>query len=138
VAIKRSIYLGSLIKEIYENYEMLSRWTPEFTAKELLIIIAMRENRNYTVSEIAKATGFPMSTTSFLLEKLTKKKSLSRRRAQNDRRVVSLKLTKKGRNALDEYNAIFEKISRHMLETLSEDETSDFLGSLKKIVGSLK
>ncbi|MCD6571000.1 MAG: winged helix-turn-helix transcriptional regulator [Deltaproteobacteria bacterium] len=126
--------LGGIIKAIYEKYEMLSRWTPEFTAREFLVILAMRDERSYTVSELSRMTNIPMSTTSFLVDNLVKKKIISRKRRSRDRRVVSIRLTEKGRKAVAEYGRIFEKIAEHMLSTLSEDESHEFLKFLRRIM----
>jgi DNA-binding MarR family transcriptional regulator len=126
--------LGGIIKAIYEHYELLSRWTPELTAKEFLIILAMRADRNYRVSELAEMTAFPMSTTSFLVDSLVSKKIVSRRRRTDDRRVVSIRLTEKGRRALCEYETIFERIADRLLCTLSKDEASTLLQLLRKVV----
>lgn len=129
--------LGLIIKAIYEKYEMLSRWTPEFTAKEFLIIIAMRKEKSFTVSKLARKLGFPMSTTSFLVDGLVSKGIVLRKRKQSDRRVVSLRLTEKGREALSEYDGIFERIGRHMLETLSGDDSGELLRLLGDVVGNI-
>lgn len=126
--------LGGIIKSIYEKYEMLSRWTPEFTAKEFIVVLSMRGEKSYTVGEVAKATAFPMSTTSFLLDNLFKKRIVTRARKETDRRVVSIALTDKGRRAVREYDRIFEEIGKDMLQRLTKSQSLEFLDLLRMVV----
>ncbi len=51
--------LGAVIKTLYERYEMLSRWTPELTAREFLAVLALREGDGRSVSWLASALGLP-------------------------------------------------------------------------------
>ena len=125
--------LGGSIQTIYEKYEMLSRWMPEFTAKEFLVILAMRDDRSYKVSEISASLNFPMSTTSFLIDRLVIKKVLSRMRNRNDRRVVQVRLTELGKIALAEYDLIFERIASQMLNELNDEESHKLIKLLRKI-----
>ena len=124
---------GEIIREIYEGYEMLSRWTPEFTAKEFLVILAMRDDRTYKVSEIAESLDFPMSTTSFLINSLVTKNILTRKRGRVDRRIVQVRLTDLGKMALSEYDLIFERIASQMLSELDKDESKELMRLLRKI-----
>lgn len=126
--------LGGIIKSIYEKYEMLSRWTPEFTAKEFIVVLSMRGQKSYTVGEVARATHFPMSTTSFLLDNLVKKKIVSRIRRETDRRVVSIALTDKGKRAVGEYDRIFEEIGKDMLQRLTKSQSLKFLNLLRTVM----
>lgn len=129
--------LGEIIQAIYEEYEMLSRWTPEFTAKEFLVILAMRDNRTYKVGEIAVSLDFPMSTTSFLINSLVTKNILTRKRGRNDRRVVQVRLTESGKMALAEYDLIFERIASQMLNELNDEESRELIRLLKKMGASI-
>jgi len=130
--------LGSIIKYLYENYEMLSRWTPEFTAKEFLITLTMREDLTYSIGELSRLSGFPMSTTSFIVSNLVTKKIISRKPNAANRRTVMVRLTPKGRKAIAQYDAIFEAMARRMLGRLSEAESAELMRLIAKIVAESK
>lgn len=127
-----------LIKYLYESFEMLSRWTPEFSAKELLLILALRGNKPYRISDIAHYTGFSVSTVSWLVGRLAKKKIVTRRRHQTDRRVVMVKLASKGKEAIDEFDRIFEEIADTFYSVLTLEEQKDLLRFSEKVISRLE
>ncbi len=127
-----------LIKYLYESFEMLSRWTPEFTAKELLLILALRGNKPYRISDLAHNAGFSVSTVSWLVDRLAQKKIVARRRHQTDRRVVMVKLTSKGKGAIDEYDRIFEEIADTFCSVLTLEEQKDLLRLSEIVISRLE
>lgn len=129
--------LSQIVRFIYEDFEMLSRWTPEFTAKEFLIILSLRDKRQLRISELVHLTGFSYSTASWLVDSLVKKKIVSRKRYSNDRRVVLVKLTSSGYEALAEYDRIFHDIGSLLEDILSESEQELFLRLSRKIIDKL-
>jgi DNA-binding MarR family transcriptional regulator len=129
--------LSQIVRFIYENFEMLSRWTPDFTAKEFLVILALRGNLQLRISEVVQLTGFSYSTVSWLVDSLVKKRIVSRRRHSNDRRVVLVKLTSRGHEALGEYDRIFDDIAALLDDVLSEKEQELFLKLSRKIIDKL-
>lgn len=130
--------LSYVIKYLYENFEMLSRWTPEFTAKELLLVLALRGGQPRRVSDIAQMTGFSISTVSWLVDGLVKQKVVARRRDSNDRRVVLVKLAPKGQEAIEEYDRIFEEIADLFYGALTLEEQEVFLRLNSKVISKLK
>ena len=126
--------LGAIIKTLYERYEMLSRWTPELTAREFLVVLAMREEDGRSVSWLASALGCPMSSASYMADALARKKVLARRRSKDDRRVVQVKLAEKGRKAIEQYDRIFTRIAGDMAGRLDGSEMDDLLRLLRKLV----
>jgi len=129
--------LSQIVRFIYENFEMLSRWTPDFTAKEFLVILALRGNQQLRISEVVQLTGFSYSTASWLVDSLVKKRIVSRRRHSTDRRVVLVKLTSRGHEALGEYDRIFDDIAALLDDVLSEKEQELFLKLSRKIIDKL-
>lgn len=130
--------LSYIVKYLYENFEMLSRWTPEFTAKELLLILELRDNKSLRIGDIVDKTGFSFSTVSWLVDNLVKKKVLSRRRDSNDRRVVRVKLAAKGQETIQEYERIFEEIADLFYAVLTPEEQQEFLRLSCKVIDKLE
>lgn len=129
--------LSQIVRFIYENFEMLSRWTPEFTAKEFLVILALRGKQHLRISEVVTLTNFSYSTVSWLVDSLVKKKIISRKRHSSDRRVVLVRLTPGGLEALEEYDRIFENIAALLDDVLSDKEQELFLALSRKIIDKL-
>jgi DNA-binding MarR family transcriptional regulator len=126
--------LGAVIKTLYERYEMLSRWTPELTAREFLAVLALREGDGRSVSWLASALGCPMSSASYMADALAGKKVLARRRSKDDRRVVQVKLAEKGRKAIEQYDRIFTRIAGDMAGKLDGAELDELFRLLRKMV----
>ena len=136
--IKTTRELSNIVKYLYENFEMLSRWTPEFTAKEFLLILALRDNQPQRISELVARTGFSYSTVSWLTDSLVNKQITVRRRHSSDRRVVMVRLTSKGQEALKKYDSIFDDIADHFYGTLTAEEQKEYLRLSRKVIGSLE
>lgn len=136
--IKTTKELSHIVRYLYESFEMLSRWTPEFTAKEFLIILALRENQPLRISELVIRTGFSYSTVSWLVDSLVNKKVVVRRRNSNDRRVVMVRLTVQGQEAVKEYDSIFDQIADLLYGSLTADEQKEYLSLSRKVVNGLE
>lgn len=130
--------LSYVVKYLYENFEMLSRWTPEFTAKELLLILELRGNKSLCIGDIADKTGFSFSTVSWLVDNLVKRKILNRRRDSSDRRVVRVKLAAKGQETIREYDCIFEEIADLFYAVLTPEEQKEFLRLSCKVMDKIE
>jgi DNA-binding MarR family transcriptional regulator len=136
--IKTTKELSHIVRYLYESFEMLSRWTPEFTAKEFLIILALRENQPLRISDLVIRTGFSYSTVSWLVDSLVNKKVVVRRRNSSDRRVVMVRLTVQGQEAIKEYDSIFDRIADLFYGSLTADEQNEYLILSRKVVNGLE
>ncbi len=130
--------LSRIVRYLYEKFEMLSRWTPEFTAKEFLLILALRGNQPQRVSDLVNRTGFSYSTVSWLVDSLVKKKIVVRRRHSSDRRVVMVRLTPEGQKAIVEYDCIFDDIADLFYGTLTAEEQEEYLRLSRKVISKLE
>ncbi len=138
IQIKTTRELSHIVRYLYENFEMLSRWTPDFTAKEFLLILALRENQPQRVSELVARTGFSYSTVSWLIDSLVNKQIVVRRRHSSDRRVVMVRLTSLGQEAVKEYDSIFDDIADLFYGTLTTEEQNEYLRLSRKVVSCLE
>ncbi len=71
------------------------------------ILITVREHKNTSMHEIARFIGIERGTFSQVINKLEKLKLIERKRLDNDRRTVHLRLSSKGKEVTD-------KIQKHM------------------------
>ena len=86
-----------------------------------------------TMSEVAQKLKITVSTLTTAINKLIKKEYVERKRIEEDRRVVLVKLTKKGKLAF----RLHEKFHREMINTaidgLDLEEEEILISSLNKI-----
>lgn len=68
---------------------------------QVWILSIIDENPGITVSSLSEALAIHISTASIMLDKLAKAKLVKRQRSEEDRRVVNLHLTAKGRTTLE-------------------------------------
>ena len=66
---------------------------------ELLALLLLQSHGQRTMSELAEALGAPLSTASGIGERLARRGLVQRQRRPEDRRVVVVRLTRKGATA---------------------------------------
>ena len=88
-----------IFKSITKHYSEVEK-SSGVGGASLWAMAEIADSSNLTVSGLAKAMSIHQSTTSNLLEKLESKRYVTRIRSTDDRRVVHLSLTAKGREAL--------------------------------------
>ncbi|MBI4830204.1 MAG: MarR family transcriptional regulator [Candidatus Lindowbacteria bacterium] len=86
-----------------------------------------------TVSQIAGEARVTQSTMSTMVDKLVKKGLVQRTRSESDRRLVSVKLTKKGKLAYREHENVHREVTRSWLSILDEKEQKFLLDMMEKM-----
>src|SRR5262245_34662644 len=66
---------------------------------EMLALLLLQRHGEWTMSELAEALGAPLSTASGIGERLARRGLVQRERRPEDRRVVVVRLTRKGEAA---------------------------------------
>ncbi len=99
-------------------------------------VIGMYNER--TMSEVAQKLKITVSTLTTAINKLIKKGYVERKRIEEDRRVVLVKLTKKGKLAYKLHQRFHKKMINNAIEGLSLEEEKILLSSLNKLNGFFK
>ncbi|WP_315067158.1 MarR family transcriptional regulator [uncultured Clostridium sp.] len=94
-------------------------------------VIGMYNER--TMSEVAQKLKITVSTLTTAINKLIKKGYVERKRIEEDRRVVLVKLTKKGKLAYKLHQRFHKKMINNAIEGLSLEEEKILLSSLNKL-----
>ena len=97
-----------------------------FSASQLKALIAFREDKEYSMSELSRNAQVKSSTITDMIDSLEKEGIAERIRDARDRRVVKVRLTPKGKKLrrdfserrLKETKAIFSKLSDEDREAL--------------------
>ena len=84
------------------------------------------------MSEVARSIGVTLATLTVACDKLVSKGLVRRVRSQEDRRVVNIMLTDKGRAAYEYHKDFHERMIASLVDTLSPEQTALLAQSLEK------
>ncbi len=93
--------------------------------------IGMYEAR--TMSEVAADLNITVGTLTTAISKLINKGYVERKRIKEDRRVVQIQLTKKGKLAYRVHEKFHADMIKDTIEGLTEDEEQVLIASLEKL-----
>lgn len=110
----------------------------DFTLPQLRTLMAIAACGCCSMGELGKATGYHLSALTGIIDRLSRKKYVSRVRDKNDRRVVKVVLTEKGQNlAQGIYNRIIKQTSE-MLSRIDSKSRENLISLIEKIAINLK
>ena len=101
------------------------------TEMHILDVIGIGNGR--TMSEVAQRLQINLSTLTTAINKLVKKGYVERFRIPSDRRIVKIKLTKEGIDAVKEHEAFHDELIRKALGKVSDEEIKSLIVSLDNI-----
>lgn len=90
-------------------------------------------NGECTSTELAQHFDVEKSAVTSIIKRLVDKKLISRRRDQNDRRVVYLSLTEEGRKLYDECEERIYQAVGSFISKFDNDEISGFINTYEKL-----
>ncbi|MDO4271072.1 MAG: MarR family winged helix-turn-helix transcriptional regulator [Eubacteriales bacterium] len=85
------------------------------------------------MSEVAKSIGVTLATLTVACDKLEAKELVRRKRDKNDRRVVNVTLTDKGRAAYEYHKAFHSRMVASVMDTLTPEQAAVLAQSLEKL-----
>jgi DNA-binding MarR family transcriptional regulator len=100
---------------------------------EMLALLLLQRHGERTMSELAEHLGAPLSTASGIGERLARRGLVRRHRRPEDRRVVAVRLTKKGEAAAGKLREQFDGLLRRVTGALTEEELAQFLAIIAKV-----
>src|SRR5215831_15564522 len=100
---------------------------------ELLALLLLQRHGARTMSELAEVLGAPLSTASGIGERLARRGLVQRQRRPEDRRVVVVRLTRKGATAAGRLRAQVDGLLRRVAGALTEEELAQLLTLLAKV-----
>ena len=105
----------------------------DLSVTENHILEAIGKNREMTMTEVANNLNITVGTLTTAINRLIKKDYVERRRIEEDRRVVLIKLTEKGEKAFDSHAQFHDEMIKSVMLELSEKEEEVLIRSLKKV-----
>lgn len=101
---------------------------PQFNA-----LLALRDNPNITMGDLCDKLFLACSTATDLVDRMEKNGFLERKRDSQDRRVIRLSISERGKEVISEVIAARRRYVSSILEKLSEEEISQLEQSLDKL-----
>src|SRR6516225_10971391 len=97
---------------------------------EILALMVLQRHGERTMSELAEVLGAPLSTASGIGERLARRGLVRRQRRPEDRRVVVVRLTRKGATAAGKLREQIDGLLRRVAGALTEEELAQLLALL--------
>lgn len=127
--------LVNLFNEIMD-IEARAIITPEFkdiTNNDMHVIEAVGIGEPRNMSAVAKLLSVTVGTLTIAVNNLGKKGYIERVRSKEDRRVVLVSLTEKGKKAYQHHKRFHEEMIQSLLKGLSEQEISTLVTALTNL-----
>ena len=105
----------------------------DLSVTETHIIEAIGKDREMTMTEVANDLDITVGTLTTAINRLIKKEYVERRRIEEDRRVVLIKLTGKGEEAFKSHKQFHDDMIKSIIKELPEAEEAVLIASLKKM-----
>ena len=116
-----------------EGKAIITEEFKDISNNDMHIIEAVGIKNPQSVSMIARTLGVTVGTLTVNMNNLEKKGYLSRTRSKEDRRVVLVELTEKGRKAFFHHRDFHKGMIKAAVSGLNEDETSSLITCLQKL-----
>lgn len=105
----------------------------DLSLTEIHTIEAIGMYNERTMSEVAQTLKITVSTLTTAINKLIKKEYVERKRIEEDRRVVLIKLTKRGKLAFRLHERFHREMVNNAIEGLNLKEEEVLISALNKI-----
>ncbi|MEZ0536707.1 MarR family winged helix-turn-helix transcriptional regulator [Caldicellulosiruptoraceae bacterium PP1] len=105
----------------------------ELSITQIHTIEAIGRGKEKTMSEIAKSLEVTVGTLTIMIDSLIKKGYVERKRKEDDRRVVLVKLTKKGEAVYLLHEMFHREMIRTIIDGLNDEEEKVLINALEKL-----
>ena len=128
-------YLVSVFNDILtiEESELKKSQFNDLSITEMHTIEAIGMYKKKTSSEVAKKLSITVGTLTVAINNLVKKGYVERLRSEDDRRVVKLGLTKKGKLLFRVHQHFHREMVKNILKGMEQEEEQALLRALKNL-----
>ncbi len=133
-------YLVSVFNDILtiEESELKKSQFNDLSITEMHTIEAIGMYKKKTSSEVAKELSITVGTLTVAINNLVKKGYVERLRSEDDRRVVKLGLTKKGKLLFRVHQHFHREMVKNILKGMEQEEEQALLRALKNLLDFLQ
>ncbi|MDO5141661.1 MAG: MarR family transcriptional regulator [Eubacteriales bacterium] len=132
-------WMNSLLVDVFgrinkiEERAIAAGFGHAVSISEMHIIAQIGAEQPVRMSRVAQAVGVTLATLTVACDRLEAKGLVQRARSCQDRRVVHITLTDKGRTAYEHHRAFHERMVAAALAGLSGEQTAVLAHSLEKL-----
>ena len=106
--------------------------------QEVTILEYLSLNPWVSMSDLASTLNTAANTTTGIVDRMVKRGYIQRRQSEKDRRVVEVALANKGLRMYDVFIKLQIEYSFNLLDALTDDEASNYLSMIDKMVAKLE
>jgi DNA-binding MarR family transcriptional regulator len=107
------------------------------TPRQFAILVCVESNEDISQTGLVEQTGIDRSTLADVVRRLVTKGFLQRKRTRRDARMYAVRLTSKGRAALEMSRPAADKADEAILSTLKSGQRKQFIELLQVVVEAL-
>lgn len=93
-----------------------------FSKSEIFAMLLVDRNGEVIMSQMSSYINIPMSTATGIVDRLVKNGFMKRERSESDRRIVTIRLTDRGKEIVEGFKSFIMERVRAVNEHLTEDE----------------
>ena len=108
----------------------------ELPRSEVLAVLLLQRRGEMTMFELAQDLGAPLSTATGIGTRLGRRGLVSRERDPEDRRIIRVHLTDKGKALAVRLRSRVDALVSRIQQALSEEEIALFIALVSKVVGA--
>jgi DNA-binding MarR family transcriptional regulator len=127
----------NLVSAIKSESEHCCKVCGEINEKELMIIAFVGENKSVKMSDVADHLKAPLSTLTSIADKLVANKFLNRYNSDEDRRVVKVALSEKGKESYKLFLTQKKAVAKKVLNQFDEKEQNTLISHINKLAASI-
>jgi DNA-binding MarR family transcriptional regulator len=109
-----------------------------FNEKELQVVVFVGQLTSVKMTDISENLNSPLSTLTSVVDKLVEKKFLTRVHSDEDRRVVNVALTVKGKNSFKTFLHRKDLMAENVLSKYNATEQANFIEYLEKMSSAIE
>lgn len=136
--------INKLLVEVYDDIGKIEQESlkqgefKDLSISEIHTIEAIGMYEEKTMSEVAAKLEITTGTLTTAIDKLIKKGYVERNRSETDRRIVNIKLTKRGKLAYRIHEKFHNDMVKRVIDGFSEHEEEILISGLNKLNDYLK
>lgn len=125
--------VGEMVQKLVRVFQLFERDQIKihgFTTSQCYTLLEIRKSGDITVSELSDKMNLNASTMTRVLDNLVRDEYVLRDRGESDRRVVTLSLTDKGREAVSVLNRSVNDYYKKIIEYIPQGQIDEILKSV--------
>jgi DNA-binding MarR family transcriptional regulator len=135
--IKRLEELGAILVRGLQLVGSAGPFGSELSFSQYLILQTLLEKEALRMNELARTLGVSKANVTGLVDRMVRSRFIERMRSDDDRRVVFVTLTPKGRRTVQRMLSTQRKEWRRIMETLRPRDLEIFMNSLDQLAHAL-